>query len=197
MKLQILTVSVLALCTACESLGMGGPSAEDYSMERMMPKMQAFGARTAGHEALDPKVGKWNVRISMYWPDGKSDSMEGTSEISWLFDGRYLQENVNSSFMGMPFQGRGLTAYDNLKKGYVQTWFDNMGTGIMVADGAFNPGQKTFAYTSESPDFVRGAYVKSRSLETLVDKDHFRVEMFGPGPDGKEMKTLELNYTRS
>ena len=43
---------------------------------------------------------------------------------------------------------------------------------------------------------MRGEYVKSRMIATMVDKDHFRLEMFGPDPDGKDTKFMELNYSR-
>lgn len=197
MNVRILTLPVLALvCAGCSSLGMGGPSKEDYAMDKVMPKWQAFMTPSDGHHLLEAKVGKWDVRIAMWMPDGSSSNSTGKSEFSWLFDGRYLQENVTSSFEGMPFQGRGMTAYDNLKKCYVSTWIDNMGTGIMTAEGKYDPMQKTFIYSGESPDLVRGEYVESRMVETMLDKDHWRIEMFGPGADGKEMKMMELNYSR-
>src|SRR5262249_1892817 len=132
-----------------------------------------------------------------YSPDGTVTNSTGTSEFSWIFDGRYLLENVNSSFDNMPFQGRGTTAYDNLKKMYVGTWIDNMGTGIVNSEGSYDATHKTFEFTMEMPDVVRGEYVKSRQVETQVDKDHFRLEFFGPGADGKEMKSMELDYSRS
>jgi hypothetical protein len=198
MNVRILTVPVLALVFAgCDSLGMGGPSKEDYSMAKAMPKMQAFATPGPQHQVLQDKVGKWNVKLIVYAPDGTVMNSTGTSEFSWLFDGRYLQENVNSDFMGQPFQGRGTTAYDNLKKMYVGTWIDNMGTGIINSEGSYDASHKTFHYTMEMPDVVRGKYVASRLVETQVDKDHFRVEMFGPGADGKEMKSMELDYSKS
>ncbi len=197
MNVRILTVPVLALaCAGCSSLGMGGPSADDYKMENMMPKMQAFMTPGEGHHVLDSKVGKWKVRMAAHNPDGTTMNAEGTSEFSWLLDGRYLQENVTTSFDGMPFQGRGTTAYDNMKKCYVATWIDNMGTGIVTSEGKYDAAQKTFTYKTEMPDVVRGEYVKWRMVETVVDKDHWRLEMYGPNPEGKEEKMMELNYSR-
>jgi hypothetical protein len=198
MNVRMLTIPVLALvCAGCESLGMGGPTAEDYKMENSGPKMMAFATPGEGHEALKAQVGKWKVRMAFHSPDGTSMNSEGTSEISWLLDGRYLQENVTTKVMDMPFQGRGTTAYDNLKKCYVSTWIDNMGTGIVTSEGKYDPAQKIFTYDMMMPDVVRGEYVKWRMVQTMVDKDHWRVEMFGPGIGGDEMKQMELNYTRS
>jgi hypothetical protein len=198
MNVRILSVPMLALAfVGCDALGMGGPAAADYSMEKAMPKMQAFAATGPSHHVLDSKVGKWNVKMIMYMPDGTVMNAMGTSEFSWLFDGRYLQENVNAEMMGQPFQGRGTTAYDNLKKIYVASWIDNMGTGIIASEGTYDASHKTFNYKMEMPDVVRGKYVASREVETQVDKDHFRLEFYGPGADGKEMKSMELDYSKS
>jgi Protein of unknown function (DUF1579) len=198
MKLRILTLPVLALAFAgCESLGMGGPSPADYSMEKIMPKWQAFMTPGPEHQVLQNKVGKWNVKSAMYGFDGSVANSTGTSEFSWLLDGRYLQETATGDMGGMPFQGRGTTAYDNMKKRYVSSWIDNFGTGIMTAEGTYDATHKTFNFAGEAPDVVRGEYVKSRMVETVVDKDHWRLEMFQPGPDGKEKKVMELNYSRS
>ena len=58
--------------------------------------------------------------------------------------GRFLEERVQSSFMGQPFSGIGYTGYDNVKKKYVSTWMDNMGTMIMVMEGTPDPAGKVY-----------------------------------------------------
>jgi len=51
--------------------------------------------------------------------------------------------------MGMPFEGIGINGYDNLKKKFVSTWIDNMGTMIVMSTGTFDPATKTFTYMGE------------------------------------------------
>ncbi len=41
------------------------------------------------------------------------------------------------------------------------------------------------------------APMEKRSLITLKDKDHHTMEMFFTGPDGTEMKGMEIQYTRA
>jgi hypothetical protein len=36
-----------------------------------------------------------------------------------------------------------------------------------------------------------------RFVEKFVDADRWTVEMFMPGPDGKEFKSMEIVYTRA
>jgi hypothetical protein len=43
---------------------------------------------------------------------------------------------------------------------------------------------------------MSGQEKTSRSVMRHVDENHFILEMFGPGPDGKEFKTMELHAFR-
>jgi hypothetical protein len=36
--------------------------------------------------------------------------------------------------------------YDNAKKKFVSTWIDNMGTGMMTAEGEWNPSKKSIEF---------------------------------------------------
>jgi hypothetical protein len=98
--------------------------------------------------------------------------------------------------MGMPFEGRGTMAYDNLQKHYVSTWIDNMGTGIMIANGACD-GKGTWNMSGESPDPMTGKMIKTRSVMKLVDDNTFVMEMYMPGADGKETKMMEITGKRA
>jgi len=197
LKIRLTTAALAALlCASCASSSDSKVTAADYAPDKAMPKWMAYMTPGPSHKVLDSKVGTWNLKVTMYNPDGSVQTSDGTSEIAWVMDGRYLQEKVNGSFEGMNFQGNGTTAFDNLKKKYVYTWFDNMGTGIMTGEGLYDPAHRTFTYYGESPDVVKGQYVSSRSVETQVDNNHWRMEAFGLGPDGKEMKMMEIVYTR-
>ena len=193
---RISRLALLALCAACTGPGVGEVSAADYSQDKMMAKWMEFMTPGPEHKVLDTKVGSWDMQVTMHMPDGTTSTSTATSEVTWILDGRYLQETVHGSFDGMPFQGIGLTAFDNLKQCYVYSWVDNMGTGIMGGEGYYDPSRRMFTYRGESPDVVRGEYVPSRSTETLTDENHWKAEMWSPGPDGKDYKSMELVYTR-
>ena len=45
------------------------------------------------------------------------------------------------------------------------------------------------------PDPATGGVLPLRSVETKLDSNHWRVEMFVTGPEG-EFKQMELNYSR-
>ncbi len=118
-------------------------------------------------------------------------------------DGRFFTLDVSGKFQ-MPgpdgkmkdfnFKGIGLEGYDNVKKKFVSTWSDNMITGIMMAEGTYDPASKTFTYTGET-EMMPGMKTKVRETVKVTDKDHHTFEYF-EDRGGKDVKTMEINYTR-
>jgi hypothetical protein len=98
--------------------------------------------------------------------------------------------------MGQPFSGIGYTGYDNYKKAYVGTWIDSASTAVMNASGSFDAPGKVLTMTATTDDFATGKVVTIREKVTIVSNDEHLFEMWGPGPDGKEYKVMEIRYTR-
>ena len=194
MKFPPVALPLVLLLSACAAT----PTEEELDpakhQQMMMEKWAEFMTPGPAHKVLDTKVGHWDVVITSYDPPSES---KGTSDFRWIMDGRYLEQKAEASFDGAPFHGLGISGFDNLKRAYVSTWVDNMGTGLVNAEGTYAPETRTFTYTADAPDLLSGKYVKSRSTETFVDDDHMKVEFFGKGPEGKEIKMMELAYSRS
>ena len=158
-----------------------------------------MAAMTPGehHAHMKKLAGNFDYTIKM-WMDPSAPPMESTGKrtAEFLLGGRYLQEKITGTFMGMPFEGISLMAYDNLGKEYVSTWIDNMGTGIMVSKGQCD-GKGNWTMTGESIDPATGKMITMKSVTTLVDDNTISMQMFMPGPDGKEYKMMELTMKRS
>lgn len=163
----------------------------------MMAKWMEFATPGDAHKLLATMVGKWNLKVKMFEPNKPPTEEPATSESKMILGGRYLEDHTRGTFMGQPFEGQGITGYDNLKKKYCGTWVDNFGTGIMPLEGTYDASTKTFTYASESPDVMTGKYTKSRMVDKITDNDHWTMQMFGNGPDGKEMMMMEIDYTRA
>jgi hypothetical protein len=175
------------------------PAAAPAGMDpELMAKWAAFSTPGPDHKVLDTLVGKWTTHVK-WWMDPAAAPQEsdGSCETKWIMEGRYLQESDKGTAMGKPFEGMGLTGFDNLKKKYVGSWIDNCGTGIMSSEGAFDAAKKTITFTSQGPDLAMTKYVPMRMVDVLVDADTHRMEMYGPDKSGKEFKTLEVAYTRA
>src|SRR5215470_4588351 len=52
--------------------------------------------------------------------------------------------------VGLGIQGMAVEGYDNVKKKFVSSWIDNMGTAIMISEGTYDAGAKTLTYTAET-----------------------------------------------
>ena len=98
--------------------------------------------------------------------------------------------------MGMPFTGVGYTGYDNIKKKYIGSWMDNMSTSMMISTGTANADGKSYTFTSSMDDPMTGKSSPVKETVTIVDEDHHTLEMWGPGPDGKSFKMMEIDYSR-
>ena len=94
----------------------------------------------------------------------------------------------------MTFKGQGTEGYDNVKKKFVGTWIDSMGTGIMMSEGDYDPATKTFTYTGEI-EVMPGMKQKIREVVKITDQDHMDFEWY-EDRGGKEVKTMEINYTK-
>lgn len=164
------------------------------AMAAMMEKMAAPGPN---HERFKKLAGDWNLTVK--WTMDPSQPMQetkSTSTITTLLDGRYCQEQTTGEMMGKPFQGMGLTGYDNVLKKYVGVWIDNMGTGIMSTQGTPDASGNVINWTGESSDPATGKMMKSREVTRYLDDDHHVFEMYTKGPDGKEYKAMEITYER-
>ncbi len=166
--------------------------------EAMMEKWQAFMTPGAEHELLKERVGKWDMKITMWMaPGAPASESEGTTTLSMIMGDRYLLDRTSSSFDGMPFEGMSIVGYDNMKKKFVSIWIDNMGTGLMQSEGTYDKSTKTLTFDTMGPDVMTGKYEKMRSVEKIISKDKWIVEMYKAMPDGKDFKTMEITYTRT
>jgi len=170
-------------------------------MEEMMKKWAAYATPGEAHKRLDGMVGKWDFECSWCMkPGDEPETMKGTTELKWIYDGRYVQQEASGPAMdpnGPPFKGTGLYGYDNAKKQYVTLWFDNMGTGVMFGYGTADASGKEITFTGEGVNPMNDKNEKWRCVLHLGDKDKFTYEMYGPGPDGKEFRQMLLTYTRA
>ena len=180
---------------------VAGPNEAD-----MMKQMMDLSKLNENHKLLASMDGSWNYTIKFWMnpdPNAKPEESKGTAVRKSIMDGRYVVMDVTGK-MQMPgedgkmkdvtFKGMGLEGYDNVKKKFVESWVDNMGTGIESAEGTYDPGTKTFTYTAEIEP-MPGMKQQVRELVKLGDKDHMTLEWF-ENQGGQEKKTMEINYTR-
>lgn len=198
------TFLALTLVVICAAVAFGTgeekkPAAKPAMSEKAaMEMMQKLATPSEGHKKLDLLVGIWHAKNTMWMEPGKPPvASEGTSEHKWVLGGRFLEQRFEGTFMNMPFSGLGYTGYDNYKKKYVAVWMDTAGTSMMNTTGSFDASGKVLTSTGKIDDFTTGKVTTVREKMTVVGKDEFLFEMWGPGSDGKEFRMMEIRYTRT
>jgi len=163
----------------------------------MMKNWQAYMTPGDMHAMLAKSNGTWNTEITMWQAPGAPPSTStGTSVNKMVLGGRYQESTNTGDMMGMPFEGHGMTGYDNAKKVFVNTWMDNMGTGIMYMEGPWDEASKSINLKGKGMDPMTMKESDYRETFKIVDDNTQMMEMYGPGPDGKEYKMMELKFTR-
>ncbi len=180
------------LCLAFSAFAAEEPKADDPMMKAWME----YATPGENHKAMGNLVGTWDTTIKSYMDPAAPTEQKGTSTFEVAMDGRYLVEKAEGNFMGMPFHGMGIYGYDNGLKTYVSTWVDNMGTGIMHGKGESTDGGKTINWKSKAYDAMTKKEQDYRSTMHMMSADQYHFEMYGPGPDGKEAKMMEITYNR-
>jgi hypothetical protein len=192
-------VLVLGLLVSVAALAQEKKPAMPSEEERA--KMMEVWAKLAtpgpNHKLLEPVVGSFNVRSVMWeYPGAQAQESTGSSEHVWVLGGRYVQQTFRGSFMGQPFEGIGYTGYDNYKKQFISTWMDTMGTSMLISKGTADATGKILTSTGEWDDAMTGKKSTVREVVRIVDNDTHVMEMYMPGPDGKEYRNMEITYAR-
>jgi hypothetical protein len=163
------------------------PSLEEYAKA---------GQPGPEHKKLEPFVGSWTFTMKM-WMDPSKPPMEGkgTAESKWILGGRYVHQEVQSESFGDKFTGVGVSGYDNAQGKYVMGWIDSMSTGIETMTGTLDKDGKGFTWTAERLDPVTKKKIKVKDVIKVESNDKHTLESYRD-MDGKDVKTMEIVYTR-
>lgn len=192
----VLTATAVLLATLA-------PAQEGQEQPQMTPEQQAemeaymkAGTPGAPHRALASGVGSYDLKIkSWHEPGGPATEETGTAIRTMGLDGRVLFEELTSSMMGMPFTGHGMTGFDNVTGKYWSTWNDSMSTGLMVSEGTCD-AQEVCSFTGSWNDAIKKGPVTMRMTSRWTTPTTQIFVMYGPGKNGKEMKMMEMTYTK-
>jgi hypothetical protein len=148
------------------------------------------------HASLAEMAGSWTFTGTFVMaPGAPPQTATGTAERKLILGGRVLLETVHSEMFGQPFEGMGLTGYDNVAGQYWGTWNDNLGTGIMLSTGSCSEDGACEFMGTWNDAMVGGP--KSARMTLTSDGDTETHAMYDTTPDGAEFKSMELVYTRA
>ncbi|MEZ4792159.1 MAG: DUF1579 domain-containing protein [Gelidibacter sp.] len=186
MKKLLLTLSLLVCC--------------GITFSQTPEEMKAWEASMtpgAQHQWLASMDGYWNAKVSMWMDPSQPPSVsDATTKNEMIMNGLYQRSTHTGNMMGMPFQGESITGYDNINKKFVATWIDNMGSGIMYMEGTMDDQSRTLTLKGKMTDPMSGKELDVKETITQNSPDSHTFEMYMVH-DGKEMKTMEIVYTRA
>lgn len=173
------------------------PEAAAPDADAMMKKWMEVATPGPQHKALESSVGEWEV-ASKWWmaPDAPPTESKGVSKVRSILGGRFMQEDYSGDFMGKPFNGMGLTGYDNFKKKYVSFWIDDAGTGMFTSEGAADPAGKVFTFQGKMDDAMTGEKDKPMKMILRILNANKRVFEMHDLSKGEKSLCGEMTYTR-
>lgn len=174
--------------------GKGGANPGAEMQKKMMEAWQAYSTPGEYQSQLAKRVGSWHIRVRQ-WPMPGAPVMEsrGVAEYEMTMDGRFLEQEFEGEFDGIPFEGFGISGHNNKTGKYQFCWIDNMATGMMMGSGTVKNDMLEWTASTTNP--MTGEHMM-RGTETYSNPNQFTSTFYGPGPDGREFKMMELVYTR-
>ena len=150
------------------------------------------GAVGAQQQFLAKRAGNYTRAIKFV---GQSGEWKGTSTISVILGGRFIEEENHDQVMGRPVEGIRILGYDNASKHYEMISMYTMSTAITKFTGTSNDGGRTVEYSAMSSE-PQGE-VPLHALIRQITDDEFVVTLSARGPDGKFKPFQETTYTRA
>jgi len=205
-SLKYLSTLLLSASVSISSSALAEDKKEDKkpSEADMMSMMMELAKPGENHKVLQSGVGTWSYVVKFWMsPEAPPSTSTGTSTARAVMEGRYVitdhagkmqMPGADGKMMDMDFKGMSVEGYDNVKKKFVSSWIDNMGTGIMHSEGTYDAGSSTLTYVAEYEP-MPGMKTKVRQTLKITDKDHRMMEFF-EDRGGTEVKTMEISYTR-
>ena len=150
---------------------------------------------TAEHIKLKQHAGTWNVACKFYM-DPSQPPMEAQAKETVEMVGEFWTvSKYEVEMMGMPFVGRATLGYQPHTQEWVSTWVDSMSSHLFYFTG--KEEGDTLTMTGEAWNCHVDAMCMHRTTEQRISSDEHIFEMFVTMPDGNEVKSMTMHYTRA
>ena len=130
MRLRTFIVGFACGCTAMGFAAMTlAPKQDPADMEKMWQEaLEKYVNPAEQHAELAKREGEWTADLKMWMAPGMPPEISsGHTNFKMIMGGHYLFQEYSGEYNGMPFEGAGLTAYDRMKKKYINVWGDHAG----------------------------------------------------------------------
>lgn len=150
------------------------------------------------HHMLVQWSGHWREEIKL-WATPNTKEPTTTPAIRdgrMAAEGRFLTSTTVGQIGTTPYEAQSVLGFDNAKKVFVKTWFDNLGTSILVLEGTFDEKNNFVDFVGYTTDPLTRKPVKVHQVMKIIDPNTQILEVFVELKEGKETKSMEIKSIR-
>jgi hypothetical protein len=175
-----------------------GADPREHAPEEMGRRMAESVRANRFHKALERFLGDWDVEMRMWMtPGGPPATSKGTGSWTWLYEGKWLQGDVDVPMMGMRVRQRTVLGYDNFKRKYVSSAVNSMETALRHAEGNFGKEPSVLWMYGAVDEYMTGEHDKTAALVYRFDgPDRITLEIHDLSIGLENAKVLEFVFTR-
>jgi len=154
----------------------------------------------AGREHLDLSnlfMGEWNTTSTTFTTTGtQPTTSNGHARFFPTMGGRFVCADFDSENNGQINKGMGFFGFNTTNQRYESTLVGNQSTAITYWTGA-KTNNNTFTWTGSFTDPTTGKTTTGKGVTAFTGKNAMTYTLYNIGTDGKEFKSLEVNYART
>src|SRR5215469_5909401 len=149
----------------------------------------------AEHARLTAMCGTWDVEMTFWLQPGRPGiATKGTSTITPLFDGLFVEEKIEGTLNGASFTTLAWTGFNTATKQYEATRIASTNTIRITETGAYDEKTKQFElkadYMLAGETWHQRTVIEPKSADAMTAVSYLS---FGKVP---EWKSVEIKYTR-
>jgi len=150
------------------------------------------------HRLMMENAGHWREEVKIWAIPGQGDPSVYIVDRSSMVkaEGRFLVSEMRGMMNNQPYEAQSVLGYDNTKRMFVKTWFDNFGTSILVLEGSFDEKTKTIDFRGTALDPISRNPVKIHQVLKMSEPTTQTLEIFVENKEGREVKSMEIKSSR-
>lgn len=167
--------------------------------KKMMELWKKYTFPCEKHKHIAYFVGEWESVIKSWSVPGKPPDVR-TQEIKVesFFDGRFTKAYIktDASDVGMLLETIVINGYDNYKQEFFSITLSKQRTDYYLTTGKLDETGKIRTDTAVRTDIFTGEQYRVKAITTIINHDKYTYEYYRIDPAGKEVKEMEIIYTR-
>jgi len=152
----------------------------------------------AQQRRLDPLEGTFRAKLRFWMGPGDPTTSSGLMVNEFELNRTFLRQTYRGDPTGDPFgafEGRGYWGYNSAEERFETFWIDTASSIMQFESGQLDPSGKVWTMTGKMAQPRGDGTITKRSVTTLGDADHHRMEIYMDFGEG-ETKTMEISFER-